>query len=103
MASQGYVPEAVNDKSYGGELADGVIVALGIGTSSEGSPAVDLNMSFRRKGLETQLLSPRSTKRDIASFGGTCFEMSSEIGCNWNDEMAKAEPSSWSRTNKRSI
>ena len=62
MASQGYVPEAVNDKGYGSELADGVIVALGIGTSSEGSPAVDLNMSFRKKGSRYPAFVPEIDK-----------------------------------------
>lgn len=44
MASQGYVSEVVNDKGYRRELADGTIVGLRIVTSSEGSPAVDLNI-----------------------------------------------------------
>ena len=44
IASQGYVSEVVNDKGYRRKLADGTIIGLRIVTSSEGSPAVDLNI-----------------------------------------------------------
>ena len=44
IASRGFVSEVVNDKGYRRELADGTIVGLRIVTSSEGSPAVDLNI-----------------------------------------------------------
>ena len=45
IASQGFVSEVVNDKGYRRELADGTVVGLRIVTSSEGSPAVDLNIA----------------------------------------------------------
>ena len=44
IASRGFVSEVVNDKGYRRELADGTIVGLRVVTSSEGSPAVDLNI-----------------------------------------------------------
>lgn len=44
IASQGFVSEVINDKGYRRELADGTIVGLRIVTSSESSPAVDLNI-----------------------------------------------------------
>ena len=44
IASQGFVSEVINDKGYRRKLADGTIVGLRIVTSSEGSPAVDLNI-----------------------------------------------------------
>ena len=36
-------------------------------------------------------------KRDVASFGGTRFEMPPKTGCNWNDGTAEPEPSSGSK------
>ena len=44
IASRGFVTEVVNDKGYRRALADGTIVGLRIVTSSEGIPAVDLNI-----------------------------------------------------------
>lgn len=45
IASQGFVSEITNDKGYRRKLADGTIVVLRVVTSSEGSPAVDLNIA----------------------------------------------------------
>ena len=44
IASRGFVSEVVNDKGYRRKLADDTIVGLRIVTSSESSPAVDLNI-----------------------------------------------------------
>ncbi len=46
----------------------------------------------------SQLLSPKPTKRDIASFGGTRSVSMPKTGCNWNDGTAEPTPSSGSRT-----
>lgn len=45
IASQGFVAEVVNDRGYRRKLVDGTIVGLRIVTSSEGSPAIDLNIA----------------------------------------------------------
>ncbi len=45
IASQGHISEVVNDVGYRRELSDGTVVGLRIVTSSEGSPAVDLNIA----------------------------------------------------------
>ena len=42
----------------------------------------------------SQLLSPKPTKRDIASFGGTRSVSMPKTGCNWNDGTAEPTPSS---------
>ena len=45
----------------------------------------------------SQLLSPKPTKRDIASFGGTRSVSMPKTGCNWNDGTAEPTPSSGNR------
>lgn len=45
IASEGFVSEVVGDKGYRRELADGTIIGLRIVSSSDGSPAVDLNIT----------------------------------------------------------
>lgn len=45
LASDGCVSEVVTDVGYRRILADGTVVVLRVVTSSEGSPAVDLNIA----------------------------------------------------------
>lgn len=45
IASEGFVSEVVNARGYRRELADGTIVGLRLVSSSDGSPAVDLNIA----------------------------------------------------------
>ena len=42
-------------------------------------------------------MSPKPTKRDIASFGGTRSVSMPKTGCNWNDGTAEPKPSSGNR------
>ena len=42
----------------------------------------------------SQLLSPKPTKRDAASFGGTRLETARETRYNWNDGTTEPKPSS---------
>ena len=57
-----------------------------------------LNPLSLKKVLKlSQLLSPKPTKHDMASFGGTRSVSMPKTGCNWNDGTAEPTPSSGNR------
>lgn len=60
---------------------------------STGSPKRRHHFTLRL----SQVLSPKPTKRDMVSPGGTRLETALKTGRNWNDETAEPLPSSGNR------